>query len=39
MGAVAPTRILEFFFDTKVLKLLTIVAPTENLKKNCNQKL
>ena len=39
VGAVAPTGILKFFFNTKVLKILTIVAPTENLKKNCNQNL
>ena len=28
-----------FFYNTTVLKILTIVAPIENLKKNCNQKL
>ena len=36
VGAVAPTEIFEIFFHIKVLEVLTIVAPTENHKKNCN---
>ena len=38
-GGSCPHWNFEIFFNTKVLKILTIVAPTENLKKNCNQKL
>ena len=40
MGAVAPTGIFGiFFFYIKVLEVLTIVAPTENLKKKLQLKV
>ena len=36
VGEVVPTEIFEIFFYIKVLDVLTIVASTENPKKNCN---